>query len=147
VAESGLQGANFTVRVVQDGWKPSDDVSWTARVSMSTGGIVPVSLDSDSAPKLNVISFNYTSPQAIALDTSSLIYWMSGDRCDQAGTGLGSPSTVLLAASDVNQPRGRSQFSAWTGADGNLFLYGESEAVRRRDVLACGARWAILCSF
>jgi hypothetical protein len=118
-SQSGLFGTNFTIRLVPN--RVSDDTSWEARISGA--GLDSYTIDSDWAPWLSTVSLPYAAPVPIALDNSTLSYWMAGDNCALNPDSVGT-YTTRLSPSDFAVPQARSRFAAWTGQDGNLYLFG-----------------------
>jgi hypothetical protein len=101
-----------------------DDISWSARVS--GGGLTsPTTLNSSTAASLTVLAVIPGPMAPIALDNSSLSYWLNGDKCALASSSPGS-NAGLFSPADSNAPAARTGGFAWTSLDGALFMYAGS---------------------
>jgi hypothetical protein len=132
VSESSVQGPSFTLRVVQLDPRsnstgtlisaPSSDNSWT--MTISGRGLATSQSSSGTAAPVTVIPVNSSSVAPIAMDSTALTYWVSGDDCSvmTRSQGFYPPKGVT---SDQGLPSARSFFAYWTSNwDGNLYLYG-----------------------
>jgi hypothetical protein len=98
--------------------------SWNATIQ---GGLAStVRLSSDSALQVNTIQAPIGSTDPIALNASTLTFWLSGDNCQIVRDSLGF-SAGIGVASDLNLPRARYWFASWIGpTDSDIYIYGQS---------------------
>jgi hypothetical protein len=97
----------------------SSDASWSSRAS-GASLVPPVLFNSASATPLSILKVNYSTPASVAVDNSTLSYWMSGANCASSPDDLGNIPPYGVATVSA-QPRSRGIYLAWTGQDGNLF--------------------------
>jgi hypothetical protein len=84
----------------------------------------PLLLDSTSAAPVTVVQVDSGPLQPIALDDSTLTYWVAGDNCATNPSTAGSLGSRGVP-SDGNLPKARQAFVSWVGTDSHLYLFGE----------------------
>jgi hypothetical protein len=100
--------------------------TWLMQVSGA--GISPFALTSATADPLTVVQLPYTTPVPIAIDNSSVTYWLTGVNCATQPNSVGS-SGIYRIANDSNTPAGREGAVTWTGLDGSAKRLATPERV------------------
>jgi hypothetical protein len=96
VAQTGIPGASYTVRIIQEAQKGSDDSRWSMRVS-GAGLSSPLLLNFTSAAPVTVVSVNFTQSYSLSVDNNTLSCWMSGSPTDTVATSWVSCHVVWMA--------------------------------------------------
>jgi hypothetical protein len=103
-----------------------DSFDWT--ISVAGAGLNQSTIHFATAAPVTTISIVPAPPiLPIALDSSTLTYWISGVSCNTISfsDSQGVLGTIGVS-SDANMPMVRLSAASWTGKDGNLYFYGQS---------------------
>jgi hypothetical protein len=111
----------------------SNDASWS--LTISGPGVTTTTLTSGAVSGLMTFQVPQGTTTPVKMDSTTLTYWISADRCDSNPNGAGSPTTHAAATAaqlnvplDSNVPATRAGACRWVGSDNHIYFYGGDPA-------------------